>query len=103
MVSPVDNKRLELPIMNNEPPQSVRRVEMPHVGHVLFPTENIYESAAKLLFLSIKWARSIPSFLQLSYRDQSVLLEESWNELFILTAAQWALPIDESKKSVFLR
>ncbi|XP_065164532.1 nuclear receptor subfamily 2 group E member 1-like [Atheta coriaria] len=96
VVSPVDNKRLELPIMNNEPPQSVRRVEMPHVGHVLFPTENIYESAAKLLFLSIKWARSIPSFLQLSYRDQSVLLEESWNELFILTAAQWALPIDEN-------
>jgi len=30
----------------------------------LLPAENIYESAAKLLFLAVKWARSIPSFLQ---------------------------------------
>lgn len=31
---------------------------------VILPSENIYESAAKLLFLSVKWARTIPSFLQ---------------------------------------
>ncbi|XP_015600191.1 nuclear receptor subfamily 2 group F member 6 isoform X2 [Cephus cinctus] len=62
----------------------------------LLPTENVYESAAKLLFLAVKWARSIPSFLQLSYRDQSVLLEESWSELFVLTAAQWNFPVEES-------
>lgn len=30
----------------------------------LLPAENVYESAAKLLFLAVKWARSIPSFLQ---------------------------------------
>ena len=29
---------------------------------LLTSTENVYESAAKLLFLSIKWARSVPSF-----------------------------------------
>ncbi|XP_026465058.1 photoreceptor-specific nuclear receptor-like [Ctenocephalides felis] len=57
--------------------------------------ENVYESAAKLLFLAVKWARSIPSFAQLSLRDQSLLLEESWAELFVLTAAQWNLPIEE--------
>ena len=28
------------------------------------PGENVYESAAKLLFLGVKWARSIPSFMQ---------------------------------------
>lgn len=62
--------------------------------------ENIYESAAKLLFLTVKWARSIPSFLQLSFHDQSVLLEESWSDLFVLSAAQWTLPIDEGGETL---
>ena len=57
-------------------------------------TENIYETAARLLFMSVKWARNIPSFLQLPFRDQAILLEESWCELFVLSAAQWSLPID---------
>lgn len=37
---------------------------------------------------------------QLSIRDQSTLLEESWNELFVLTAAQWSFPVDEGKSVV---
>ena len=44
--------------------------------------------------MSVKWARNIPSFLQLPFRDQAILLEESWSELFILSAAQWSLPVD---------
>ncbi|KAJ8961283.1 hypothetical protein NQ318_008968 [Aromia moschata] len=89
------NSRLELP-SDNEPCRTAtfRQIEVPCLN--LFPAENVYESAAKLLFLAIKWARTIPSFLQLSYRDQSILLEESWSELFVLTAAQWALPVDEA-------
>ena len=90
-----DNKsNLELPIMNEPCKPTLRPLDIPCLN--LFPAENVYESAAKLLFLAIKWARSIPSFLQLSYRDQSILLEESWSELFVLTAAQWAFPVDES-------
>lgn len=58
------------------------------------PIENTYETAAKLLFMSIKWARNIPSFLSLPFRDQAILLEETWSELFILSAAQWSLPLD---------
>ena len=58
------------------------------------PSDNVYETAARLLFMSVKWARSIPSFLQLPFRDQAILLEESWCELFVLSAAQWSLPID---------
>ncbi|KAH3792820.1 hypothetical protein DPMN_146319 [Dreissena polymorpha] len=58
------------------------------------PVEQTYEAAAKLLFMSVKWARNIPSFLSLPFRDQAILLEESWSELFILSAAQWALPLD---------
>ncbi|EFN73579.1 Photoreceptor-specific nuclear receptor, partial [Camponotus floridanus] len=51
-------------------------------GLSLLPTENIYEFAAKLLFFAV--------------RDQTILLEESWSELFVLTAAQWSFPVDES-------
>ncbi|XP_058447622.1 nuclear receptor subfamily 2 group E member 1-like [Malaya genurostris] len=57
-------------------------------------TDTLFETAAKLLFLAVKWAKSVPSFLQLPTADQKVLLEESWAELFVITAAQWGLPID---------
>ncbi|XP_021710192.1 nuclear receptor subfamily 2 group E member 1 isoform X1 [Aedes aegypti] len=57
-------------------------------------TDMLLETAAKLLFLAVKWAKSVPSFLQLPTADQKVLLEESWAELFVITAAQWGLPID---------
>ncbi|XP_044751613.1 nuclear receptor subfamily 2 group E member 1-like [Coccinella septempunctata] len=86
--------RLEIPILNDVSRNNTRLSETPNL--TLFPAENIYESAAKLLFLAIKWARTIPSFLQLSYRDQTILLEESWSELFVLTASQWALNLDET-------
>lgn len=44
--------------------QSTRPIDMSCL--TMLPSENIYESAAKLLFLSVKWARTIPSFLQVS-------------------------------------
>lgn len=53
----------------------------------------IFESAAKLLILTVKWARSIPSFNQLNAIDQNILLEECWAELFIIMSAQYGLPI----------
>lgn len=56
--------------------------------------ENVYETAARLLFMSVKWARNIPSFLQQPFRDQAILLEESWSELFVLSTSQWSMPID---------
>ncbi|XP_045120377.1 nuclear receptor subfamily 2 group E member 1-like isoform X2 [Portunus trituberculatus] len=62
---------------------------------VISPTDSVYENAAKLLFLGVKWARSIPSFMQLPFRDQAILLEESWSELFVVAAAQWSLPLDQ--------
>ena len=62
----------------------------------LVPSESVYESAAKLLFMSIKWAKSVPSFLQLQESDQTLLLEESWAQLFIIGLAQWAIRFDEN-------
>lgn len=48
----------------------------------------ICESASRLLFLSVHWARSIPAFQLLSPESQTTLVRESWSELFALGLAQ---------------
>ncbi|NP_001158362.1 tailless [Saccoglossus kowalevskii] len=53
--------------------------------------EAICETAARLLFMSVKWAKNVPAFLSLPFRDQLLLLEEGWRELFVLGAAQWQM------------
>ena len=72
---------------------SSNRADLSSRSHV----DVTYETAAKILFMTIKWARNIPSFLALPFRDQAILLEESWSELFILSAAQWSMSLDTSK------
>jgi nuclear receptor subfamily 2 group E protein 1 len=59
-----------------------------------FSPETICESAARLLFMNVRWAKSVPAFTTLPSRDQIILLEESWRELFVLGAAQFTLPIE---------
>lgn len=59
-------------------------------------TETICESAARLLFMNVKWAKNVPAFTSLSLSDQLLLLEESWRELFVLGAAQFLIPVDLS-------
>ena len=44
--------------------------------------------------MNVRWAKSVPAFTALPARDQIVLLEESWRELFVLGAAQFMLPIE---------
>ncbi|XP_022091275.1 photoreceptor-specific nuclear receptor-like isoform X2 [Acanthaster planci] len=56
--------------------------------------ENIYESSARLLFMAVKWAKNLPSFANLPFRDQVILIEEAWSELFVLCAIQWSMPLD---------
>ena len=51
--------------------------------------------------MGVKWARSIPSFLQLPARDQTILLENAWSQLFILSLAQWSIPFDEGQYWIF--
>ncbi len=36
----------------------------------------------------------MPAFVSLPYRDQLALLEDTWRELFVLSAAQFALPVE---------
>ncbi|KXJ27971.1 Nuclear receptor subfamily 2 group E member 1 [Exaiptasia diaphana] len=58
--------------------------------------EMIYESAIRILYMTVKWVRNIPTFLDLPFRDQAILLEEGWSELFILSLAQWNMVLDMS-------
>lgn len=41
------------------------------------------------------------SFASLAFRDQVILLEESWSALFLLNAIQWCLPLEPSACSLF--
>ncbi|XP_060868139.1 photoreceptor-specific nuclear receptor-like isoform X1 [Metopolophium dirhodum] len=58
--------------------------------------ENVYETSARLLFMAVKWAKNLPSFASLPFRDQVILLEECWSELFLLNAVQWCLPLENN-------
>ncbi|ESO05634.1 hypothetical protein HELRODRAFT_139475, partial [Helobdella robusta] len=58
--------------------------------------ETMYECSARLLFMAVKWSKSLPSFANLPFRDQVILLEESWSELFLLCAIQWSMPMETS-------
>ncbi|XP_055048249.1 photoreceptor-specific nuclear receptor isoform X1 [Misgurnus anguillicaudatus] len=79
-------------VTSNEPERS-----SPEYGSALYPTrapESVYETSARLLFMSVKWAKNLPVFSHLPFRDQVILLEEAWSELFLLCAIQWSLPLD---------
>ena len=44
--------------------------------------------------MNVRWAQHVPAFSSLPYRDQLLLLEESWRELFVLSASQFNLPVE---------
>ncbi len=56
--------------------------------------DSLSETAARLLFMNVRWAQHVPAFTSLPYRDQMSLLEETWRELFALSAAQFSLPVE---------
>nr|CAD7396944.1 unnamed protein product [Timema poppensis] len=60
----------------------------------LHTMEAVCESAARLLFMNVKWAKNVPAFTNLHFKDQLMLLESSWRELFVLGAAQFLLPME---------
>ncbi|XP_061220399.1 nuclear receptor subfamily 2 group F member 1-A-like [Neopsephotus bourkii] len=64
-----------------------------HPG-VVVGIESICELAARLLFSAVEWAKGIvPFFPELPLSDQVALLRLGWSELFVLNAAQAALPV----------
>ncbi|CAD7076935.1 unnamed protein product [Hermetia illucens] len=101
-----DNDDDSIDVTNDEEPErtSVNPLSVPHFmsssiyGH---PQETVYETSARLLFMAVKWAKNLPSFASLAFRDQVILLEESWSELFLLNAIQWCMPLDPSTCALF--
>ncbi|GFN85384.1 photoreceptor-specific nuclear receptor [Plakobranchus ocellatus] len=67
-----------------------------YLESALYPPghETLYECSARLLFMAVKWAKNLPSFANLPFRDQVILLEEAWSELFLLCAIQWSIPME---------
>ncbi|XP_012674191.2 photoreceptor-specific nuclear receptor [Clupea harengus] len=79
-------------VTSDEPERS-----SPDYNSSLYPSsspESVYETSARLLFMSVKWAKNLPVFSHLPFRDQVILLEEAWSELFLLCAIQWSMPLD---------
>lgn len=62
-------------------------------GGAVLGIDNVCELAARLLFSTVEWARHAPFFPELPAADQVALLRLSWSELFVLNAAQAALPL----------
>ncbi|XP_015120855.1 photoreceptor-specific nuclear receptor [Diachasma alloeum] len=88
-------------VTNEEPltPQRNLCPQLPPVMPSLYSpasAETVYETSARLLFMAVKWAKNLPSFASLPFRDQVILLEEAWSELFLLNAVQWCLPLESS-------
>ncbi|XP_041034462.1 photoreceptor-specific nuclear receptor [Cetorhinus maximus] len=79
-------------VTSNEPERTSTEYQMS-----IYPPsspECVYETSARLLFMAVKWAKNLPVFSNLPFRDQVILLEEAWNELFLLCAIQWSMPLE---------
>lgn len=55
------------------------------------------EAAAKVLLMAVRWAKSVPSFLQLPAHDRLKLLEAAWPQIFLITISQWSVDIAKSE------
>jgi hypothetical protein len=64
---------------------------------IIKSAQSLSDSATKLLFLTIRWIKSISSFNQFSAIEQKKLVMSSWPELFVLSAAQWGFTIDNEQ------
>lgn len=56
--------------------------------------EVIHESSMRILYVTIQWVKHIPTFNDLPFHDQTLLLHQGWSEIFILSLLQWNLPVD---------
>lgn len=71
---------------------TTRRV--PFRGVANTTSESITETAARLLFMTVHWAKKIRHFTELSHLDQVILLRENWCKIFVINLVQWAMPFE---------
>lgn len=69
-------------VTNEEPltPQRSGCTQLPPVLPSLYSpasAETVYETSARLLFMAVKWAKNLPSFAGLPFRDQVTIVPNS--------------------------
>ncbi|KAL8585085.1 hypothetical protein ACOMHN_013101 [Nucella lapillus] len=92
------DENIDVTSVEHERPLALQHVSTSAVyaESALYPPgpETLYECSARLLFMAVRWAKNLPSFANLPFRDQVILLEEAWSELFLLCAIQWSMPME---------
>ncbi|KAM3968469.1 nuclear receptor subfamily 2 group E member 1 [Aphomia sociella] len=93
--NPYTYNRIPLPTPPLLPPPKFP-LPPPFAGPFLTATdpETLCETAARLLFMNVKWTKTVPSFTSLSLSDRLILLEESWRDIFVIGAAQYLYPMN---------
>ncbi|CAB3365864.1 Hypothetical predicted protein [Cloeon dipterum] len=81
-----ETAEIEGPIISDQ--QMSFNLQVPNQIPPYFNNHFICESASRLLFLSVHWARSIPAFQMLSVENQIELVRHTWPELFTLGLTQ---------------
>lgn len=66
------------------------------VGEAAIPKEAIYDFSRRILYATMKWIKDQPTFSSISLRDQVILIEESWADIFLLIAIQWNVSSEKS-------
>jgi hypothetical protein len=59
--------------------------------------EILCETASCVLLESIRWLYLVPSFKNLDERDQFLLIEQSWSNLFLLASAEMKKFLGQSR------
>ncbi|MED6233046.1 Photoreceptor-specific nuclear receptor [Ataeniobius toweri] len=89
-----ENDEENIDVTTNDAEQGSSSIDCGGLIYSPISSENFYETSARLLFMSVKWAKYLPVFAHLGFRDQVILLEEAWSEMFLLCAIQMSLPMD---------
>uniref|UniRef100_A0A914WUD4 Nuclear receptor subfamily 2 group E member 1 n=1 Tax=Plectus sambesii TaxID=2011161 RepID=A0A914WUD4_9BILA len=61
---------------------------------------SLKEQAARLLFMTINWPKSLPQFVSLPLNEQSIALSNCWSEMFLLAASQFGLLTNSAIQSL---
>ena len=56
----------------------------PYTSSPISMKEIVYESSMRVLYVSIQWVKHIPTFKDLPYNDQNLLINQGWCEVFII-------------------
>lgn len=81
---------------NNNSSSNSSISSQPTIFHPIME-DSIFETAHRLLFMAIKWVKTLPAFVSIMVvDDQLALLKECWSELFLICAIEWSLPFEHT-------